>query len=131
MERTFDVLHTVVTPQNFTDFMKLSDTEHRAMSFAMMKMIDELKEDLEALKTQPHNDIAIEPVMLDLDVDVIDVDDVASTKEEDATPAKIPTATDDREGSTLGKKIGKTSKYHFVTFKRGMVNSKVTKLQHL
>ena len=49
-QQTITLSHTVIIPKDFTDFMKLSNVEFRAVSYLMMQTVNELKKDLLALQ---------------------------------------------------------------------------------
>ena len=95
--------HTVIIPKDFTDFMKLSNVEFRAISYSMMQRVNELENDLLSLQQAYRlQDIDIEPSV-----------SAPATKVDAANPGSVRSKTG-AESSTLNKKIGKSSKYHFL-----------------
>ena len=130
MEKTLTLTSTVPVPKDFAEFANLSEINHRAITFTMMNTIDELKKDLKALQQAPApQGIAPETTLPDVSAKVTKAKKdhgVPSTKEENTSfEENVPLAVvavlekradEDKQvgGSTLGKKIGKTSKYHFI-----------------
>ncbi len=121
MEKIFTISHTLNVPtdmSDFTSFVRMSDVEIRAVMFDLMlrvnkseKKVSLLHEEVRALQSVSRpQEQGIEPSSSDSV-------DVAKTRVKIAK-AEVPASTGEKstgnEGSTLGKKIGKTSKYHFV-----------------
>ncbi len=124
MEKVFTLSHKVIVPTDFTGFVSLSEMGKTAVLFDLVstvnglealsiqqgKKINYLSGKIKSLKmaSRPQEQ-GTEPPTTDT---ATEVDKVSVSTEEKATD---PTGIDKRsEGATLGKKIGKTSKYHFV-----------------
>jgi len=155
-QQTITLSHKVIIPTDFTDFMKLSNVEFRAISYSMMQRVNELEKDLLSLQqASRHQGISTEPSVSipvlkkkskkavkvkKIDMDAVeqprkDLHELArerdKTQEPDVVVKAIPSTVVKKktgsvrsktgaESSTLNKKIGKSSKYHFLNVqKRG------------
>ena len=115
MKKVLTLTSTTVVPTDFTEFTNLSEINHRAITFTMMNMIDELKKELNALKlaSRPQG-MGKEPTASDTPVKVDKAHAVPIPKEE-VVPVAKPTNSGD---GNFNRKIGKTSKYRLVSFNK-------------
>jgi hypothetical protein len=117
MEKVFTLSHKVIVPTDFTGFVSLSDMEKTAILFDLMvttnklealarcydKEIDLLHEEIKALKSAYRpQERGTEPAP------------VASSPNTEDRIEIIVDEPSNSDGSTLNKKLGKTSKYHYI-----------------